>query len=136
MHGDWYPDVKLRLFRRDLGRCEGGEPHDRIVVDGTVKRLEGCLYHFTYHDIHDMVETLNKFSSITADVWIREHKPFHLWCLLLRPAFRFLRGYFLKQGFRDGLPGMIIAVTSAYGVFLKYAKLWESRGAAEEDPAG
>ena len=35
-HGEWYPDIKLRLFRKDRGHSEGQEPHDRVVVDGGV----------------------------------------------------------------------------------------------------
>ena len=34
-------------------------------------------------------------------------------------------GQGLLLGVLDGLPGLIIAVTTAYGVFAKYAKLWE-----------
>ena len=41
------------------------------------------------------------------------------------PAEAFVRMYFLKAGFLDGVPGLVIAVTGAYYVFLKYAKLQE-----------
>ena len=37
----------------------------------------------------------------------------------------FFRTYLLKQGFRDGVPGLIISLSTAYSVFLKYAKVWE-----------
>ncbi|MBW2046220.1 MAG: hypothetical protein JRI96_15300 [Deltaproteobacteria bacterium] len=33
--------------------------------------------------------------------------------------------YFLKQGFLDGIPGFIIAVSSAYAMFVRYVKLRE-----------
>ncbi|UCE30728.1 MAG: hypothetical protein JSW68_11815 [Burkholderiales bacterium] len=45
--------------------------------------------------------------------------------LVLRPPARFLRGYLLKQGFRDGWPGFMVAVITSFYVFLKYARLWE-----------
>jgi len=32
-HGDWYPDAKLRLFRKDKGTCCGNEPHERIDIE-------------------------------------------------------------------------------------------------------
>ena len=51
-HGDWYPDAKLRLFRKNDGECAGVEPHDRIVVRGAVKKLRGDLYHYTYTGAH------------------------------------------------------------------------------------
>lgn len=124
-HGDWYPDIKLRLFRRDRGHCGGREPHDRIFVEGQVVRLKGSLYHYTYTGINDQLSTLNRFSSITAEGRLTDGARFRLTDLLLRPGFRFFRGYILKRGFMDGLPGFIIAVTVAYGTFIKYAKLWE-----------
>jgi glycosyltransferase involved in cell wall biosynthesis len=124
-HGDWYPDVKLRLFRKEHGECAGVEPHDRIVVRGKVKRLKGNLFHYTYEGIPDQVSAINKFSTITAHGWYENNKPFRLRHLVFRPPLRFLRAYVLHRGFLDGLPGFMIAVMAAYGVFIKYAKLWE-----------
>lgn len=124
-HGDWYPDVKLRLFRKDLGVCGGKEPHDRTTVDGLVKRLTSDLYHYTYPGISDQLETLNKFSTITAESLDEDNKSFYLFDLIFRPWFKFVRCYVANRGFLDGIPGFIIATTTAYGVFTKYAKLWE-----------
>jgi hypothetical protein len=36
-----------------------------------------------------------------------------------------MRIYIMKMGFLDGLPGFIIATSSAFYVFAKYVKLWE-----------
>jgi len=124
-HGDWYPDAKLRLFRKDLGECGGQEPHDRITVNGRVKRLAGHLHHYTYRDISDQLSTLNRFSSISARGKYRNGQRFGLSDVMLRPVLRFLRCYFLKRGCLDGVPGLIIAVSTSLGTFAKYAKLWE-----------
>jgi len=124
-HGDWYPDIKLRLFRKDKGKCGGQEPHDKTIVDGPVKTLTGEMYHYTYNDIAEQIATVNRFSSITADGWYKEKKRFLLANLIFRPFLRFIRGYFLKLGFLDGTAGFIIAYISSFGVFAKNAKLWE-----------
>jgi glycosyltransferase involved in cell wall biosynthesis len=124
-HGDWYPDVKLRLLRKDRSVCGGLEPHDQMQVKGAVKRLKSPLHHFTYLDISDQMITLDRFSSITAHTQSRDGRRFRILDLMLRPAFRFFRGYILKRGFLDGLPGFIIAKSAAFGTFVKYAKLWE-----------
>ncbi len=124
-HGDWYPDIKLRLFRKDKGVCGGKEPHDRTTVNGAVKRFRGHMYHYTYDNIQDQVNTANRFSSITAQGWHQEGKRFRWADLLFRPFFRFLRGYILKWGFLDGFAGLVIATTISYGVFIKYSKLRE-----------
>ena len=124
-HGDWYPDRKLRLFRRDRGTCGGTEPHDRIYVQGKVRHLRAPLYHYTYDSIDDQFETLNRFSRISADGLPRRPLAAILFHMLSDPPFRFFRCYFVRRGFLDGLPGLIVATTAAFGTFSKYAKLWE-----------
>jgi len=124
-HGDWYPDTKLRLFRKSKGKCAGEEPHDRIEVAGPIKTLKADLFHYTYDDIEDQIRTLNRFSSITAKSHKANGRIFRLIDLLFRPAFKFFRYYILKAGFLDGMPGLIIAVSTSFTVFVKYAKLWE-----------
>jgi len=57
--------------------------------------------------------------------------------MLIQPPYKFFKMYFLKQGFREGIPGLIIAIIGMFYVFLKYAKLWEvqfhERKEANED---
>jgi len=124
-HGEWWPDIKMRLFRKDKGVCTGQEPHDHVIVSGPVKRLSGCLHHYTYDDIADQINTLNRFSNIAAASLRKEGRRFSLIDLMFRPFFRFIKGYIFKHGFLDGYRGFIIAVMSSIGVFYKYAKLWE-----------
>ena len=125
LHGEWYPDVKLRLFHKAHGRTEGQEPHDRVVVQGPVKRLRQPLWHYTYDDVEDHMHTLNHFSTITAQQKFVEELPFRWSDLLVRPPLRFLKGYVLRGGFLDGSRGFVIALMAMVGAMLKYIKLWE-----------
>ncbi len=125
-HGEWYPDIKLRLFRKDKGTCAGHEPHDRTTVDGEVKLLKGQLHHYTYEDIFDQIKTMNQFSTIAARSMRSGGYPFLWRDLLLRPGWRLFKALILKRGILDGIRGIIIAMCSAFGVFMKYAKLMES----------
>ena len=129
-HGDWYPDMKLRLFRKAYGECGGEEPHDRIIVTGKVRNLRNPLNHYTYDDITDQIKQINRFSSISADT--KRSRRAGLFGLLFHPLFRFLKCYFFKLGFLDGTPGLIIAGNVAFGTFAKYAKLWELRNVQGE----
>lgn len=124
-HGEWYPDVKLRLFHKDYGRTQGIEPHDHVVVSGPVKRLKHPVWHYTYEDVEDHVRTLNRFSTISARQKVIADSPFRWSDLMFRPTLRFLKGYFLKAGFLDGSRGLMIALLSAAGAMIKYIKLWE-----------
>ncbi len=124
-HGEWYPDVKLRLFRKDRGECVGAEPHERVDVKGGVRRLRSPLLHYTYDDLADQVNTLNRFSSISSRSRYEAGTRMALPRMLFHPPFRFFRSYILKRGFLDGIPGLIIAQAASFGTFVKYAKLWE-----------
>ncbi|NQT93820.1 MAG: glycosyltransferase family 2 protein [Lentisphaerae bacterium] len=131
-HGDWYPQRKLRLFRKDRGRCAGQDPHDRIEVDGPVRRLRSPLNHYSHRDIRGQIATLNKFSSISADEHAEEGRTFCWFDILVRPPWRFFRSYILRLGFLGGIRGLLIAKISAFEAFIKYAKLWE-RTRSESD---
>lgn len=138
-HGEWYPDIKLRLFRKDRGTIVGEEPHDQVVVNGPVKTLKYPLWHYTYDGIWDHVETINRFSTISARSKYADGARFSWRDFLFRPPWRFIKGYILKGGFLDGRRGYIIALISAFGVAVKYAKLWErklneSSGATHDKP--
>ncbi|MGI5870230.1 MAG: glycosyltransferase family 2 protein [Kiritimatiellia bacterium] len=127
-HGDWYPDTKLRLFRRAHGTCAGQEPHEKVAVEGRVVHLKSPLHHYTYDSIHDQISTLNRFSTISAEgAHLNGSRGKILFGILTHAPFRFFRCYFLKLGFLDGLAGLIIAVAASFGTFIKYAKLWEKR---------
>ena len=135
-HGEWYPDIKLRLFRKDRGHSAGQEPHDRVVVDGPVKTWRAPLLHFTYDNLANHINTINRFSSISAKGKYDHGDKFRWRDLLFRPSFRFLKSYVVKHGFLDGRQGFIIALMSAFGVFIKYAKLmelWIERGQTKKD---
>jgi len=124
-HGDFHPDWQLRAFRREGARVVGRNPHGRVQVPGRVVRVAGDLEHRSYASLADQIERVQAFSRIEAEGLFAEGwraRPSHL---LLRPAARFLRAYALRQGFRDGIPGLLIAGVTAFHVFLKYAKLWE-----------
>lgn len=123
--GGWYPDYDVRLFRRDRATWGGSDPHEKILVDGKVRRVRHPLYHFSYRDIADHMERINKFTSISSKELAQGRQRWRLVDALLRPAFRFFRCYFWQRGFLEGFAGFYVAVTAAVYVFLKYAKLWE-----------
>ncbi|MGE0826593.1 MAG: glycosyltransferase [Candidatus Binatia bacterium] len=121
----WYPGYRLRLFRKAKVRWGGVDPHEKVLLRGQADRLRGPLYHYTYDDIHDHLRALNGLTEVSSRELALRGKRTRWSDLLLRPLWRFVRFYFFRGGFRDGVPGFFVAVTSAFYVFLKYAKLWE-----------
>jgi glycosyltransferase involved in cell wall biosynthesis len=124
-HSGWYPDRKIRLFRKTRAHWEGEYVHEKLVVEGRVGKLHGAIHHFTYRNIHEHLARINTFSDLGAQkLYARKRKArwYHLMCL---PFFRFVRAYVWKRGFLDGFPGLVISALTAYAVFVRYAKLRE-----------
>ena len=126
-HGGWYPDYKLRLFKKDKVFHGGENPHDRYFVKGMTARLKGEIEHYTYRNISDQLSTIDRFSEIASEGLYRRDSRFALIKMLFKPPASFLETYVYKLGFLDGLAGFIISVLTSYYVFVKYAKLWEKR---------
>lgn len=124
-HGGWYPDRVVRLFRRDRGRFDGARVHERVIVNGTVGRLDSPLYHYSYRNIAHHLQKMNQFTSLAAGQMHDRGRKAGIVEILGRPLAGFLGAYVLKGGFLDRMPGLLIATLHAYYVFLKYAKLWE-----------
>jgi hypothetical protein len=124
-HGGLYPDYQLRLFKRGKGEFKARRVHESVAIDGAVERLRHPIEHRSYQGISDVIQRLDRYTELAAlDLW-EQGQPSRRPALVMRPLGRFLRNYVLKQGFRDGIPGLIMAVSYAYSVFVREAKLWE-----------
>ncbi len=125
-HCGWYPEYRLRLFRKSKARWGGIDPHDKIMLDsGETGSLRGDLYHYPYHNISCHLETIARYSTISAQQMAKQGRRFHLRDILLRPPLRFMKMYLWKLGFLDGKAGLFISSLGAVYVFNKYLKLWE-----------
>ena len=123
-HGTWYPDWKLRLFDRRRGGWGGRDPHDRVSVEGDVRRLAGELRHEPYRSFDDHLRTIDRYTTIMADAMRAAGKRARLSDVILRPPARFFVFYLWRRGFLDGWRGLLLAYLAAHYVRLKYAKLW------------
>ncbi|MBM4048220.1 MAG: glycosyltransferase family 2 protein [Planctomycetes bacterium] len=124
-HCGWYPNYRLRLFRKSKARVEGTQPHDRIEVDGKTEYLKHDIEHRTYRNLADQLKKIDRFSGWFAECRFKEGARAGPVKIISHSIAKFLRVYVLKLGFLDGFPGFVIAVLATYHTFLKYVKLWE-----------
>lgn len=124
-HSGWYPDVKLRLFRKDDGGWTGVNPHDRYVLSSgsTLKHLPGDLLHYSFYTMEEHRAQIEKFSTISSQAKYAKGIRSNVLKVWVKPAAKFLKSFVLKRGFLDGYYGWIIATYSAYATYLKYSKL-------------
>jgi hypothetical protein len=132
-HG-WYPGHRLRLFRKAKVRWGGVDPHEKVLLRGHEDLLHGDLYHYTYKNISDHLRAVNGLTDVAVREQALRGNRTSLPDLLLHPLWRFLRFYFLRGTFTYGVPGFFVAGTSAFYVFLKYAKLWEQTVSEGQSP--
>lgn len=129
MHSGWYPDYQMRLYRKAASFWDGVSPHETARVRGKLETLAGEFQHYTKRNLSEHHHVLDSYTTLAAEYLHQQGKRVRSLDLLLLPVAAFLRTYVIKQGFRDGVPGLIIAMFTAYSVFLKYAKVWESSNA-------
>jgi hypothetical protein len=124
-HCGWYPSRVVRLFRKDQGKFSEARVHERLELQGTVGTLHHDLLHFTDPNLQQYLTKFNKYTTLAAQDMATSGRSFRLWDLLIRPPFIFVKMYFLRLGFLDGIHGFVLCVLSSAYVFSKYAKLWE-----------
>ena len=133
-HGGFYPDPKLRLFRRGQGFVTGHDPHDRCELKPQVsgeaaqptQQFKNALIHYTYPTLSLYLGHMNRYSSLGAQLALAKgHRRFSFINIVLRPLATFIYNYFIRLGFLDGREGLLLHMYHAGYVSWKYAKAWE-----------
>lgn len=126
-HCGWYPDEKLRLFKKNSGLWKGVNPHDKFTLHagGKSEKIKGDLLHYSYYSIKEHLEQVNKFTDIGAASAYREGRRSNLLLIVFKPIIRFFRDYIFHTGFLDGYYGLVICKISSHATFIKYVKLYE-----------
>ena len=123
--GGCYPDYQLRLFRRGVGRLNDEEPHNKFVFEGEAAYLKSPLNHYTERTIEDHFRKFQNFTSLAAKERLKTKQSVSWADLTMRPLSTFCKYYFARQGFRDGMQGLLVSTFASMYTFVKYAKLWE-----------
>jgi len=122
LHGGWYPDRKVRLYNRHKAKWMGDFVHESVKVEGRIGHLEANLLHFTCDSLSEHVKTLDRYTTLAAQELAARRVPIGWLRLIVEPPWTFVRTYFFRLGFLDGLEGLIIAYMAAFYTFLKYSK--------------
>lgn len=125
-HGGFWPDPKMRLFRRGAAGFEARAVHEDAKLEGPDSILQAALIHHSYPTLSDYIEHMNRYSSLGAQMVVAKGKVrFSFVDIVLRPLFTFIYNYLLRLGFLDGREGLLLHLYHAVYVSWKYAKAWE-----------
>jgi glycosyltransferase involved in cell wall biosynthesis len=123
--GPWRPAYLPRLFQRERGRVTEDRVHERVVIEGPVRRLSGPLHHYTSESFAERVRKNDDYAgTIARERFLRGERVGFRHLLLVIPL-SLLRDLILRLGVLDGKAGLIVAAIGAFYAFSKYAKLWE-----------
>ncbi|HLA41591.1 MAG TPA: glycosyltransferase family 2 protein [Candidatus Glassbacteria bacterium] len=128
-HGGQYPDLQLRLFRKSRGRFNTRPVHEAVELDGAPGRLSGEILHYSYASVDDYLQKFLRYTGLEAERLLaggEKPTPGRLITrLALAPLAKFVRRYFIKLGFLDGLPGFLAAIFTSFTMIASYARFWD-----------
>lgn len=125
-HGGLYPSAQIKLFKKEKFKFdELAEVHPQAYMEYPRGTLKNDILHYTYRDFTDAVAKLDRQTDLEAKKWFREKRKVGALGTVRKMIDRFCRAYISKQGYKDGVPGLFLAVNSAMYQFLTFAKYWE-----------
>jgi glycosyltransferase involved in cell wall biosynthesis len=136
-HGGFYPDAKLRLFRRSAAnfantpKFEERPVHETIVFNGESSTLDFDLIHHAYQSLHDYIEHMDRYSTLGAEILVAHGRQSRsligfYWNIFLVPCLSFLKNFVFRFGFLDGREGLMMHLYHSTYISWKYAKAWQA----------
>jgi len=122
-HGEGYPDWSTRLFHREAAQWSEDPVHEKVETREPVARLAGDLLHESAESMETYLDKQNRYTSLQAARMHAGGRTATLAHLLIAPFLRFIKFYFLRLGFLDGVPGLVHVSIGCMNSFHKYAKL-------------
>lgn len=131
-HGEGYPDWSLRLFNKTKARWSDDFVHEKVVAINeseplSIGKLSGDLMHESGESISYYIEKQNRYTDIQAKLMIAKGKRVSCSRLIFSPLMRFMKFYFFKRGFLDGMPGLVHISIGCFAAFLKYLKVYSNQ---------
>ena len=124
-YGEGYPDWSLRLFDRRLARWSSDAVHEKVETKAGIGQLTGDLVHDSAETLAGYLAKQNRYTTLAADMALAAGKRASFGRLAFSPLLRFVKFYLVRQGFRDGLPGLIHIAIGCFNSFIKYSKMLE-----------
>lgn len=124
-HGGWSGNYAIRLFKKNSGKFNTNIVHEEFETNFKISKLREEIFHYSYNDLQDYFSRFNRYTTEGALDYFEKNKKFSIFQITLNPLYKFIRMYFFRLGFLDGIEGFVIAVTSSLYTLVKYFKLRE-----------
>jgi len=132
-HTGWYPDYQLRLFRRGQAYLPCKTVHEQPVLKGQAGHLKNPLWHENYQTVSQFIARLDRYTENDKNLFLSENKKIQWHDAIRFPVSEFLKRFFLEQGYKDGLHGLVLSLFQSFSAFVTFTKIWEAEGFKEAD---
>lgn len=123
----WYPDHVVRLYDRRRCRYTTEDIHASVAARNP-RKLDSHIIHRTYADYADYARGVARYGIWGAKVLAKRGKNSSPLLALIHGFAAFIRQYVMRGGILHGFDGLVVSVSTAYCVFLKYAIVAEKKG--------
>ncbi len=125
----WWPDYVYRLFKKGHVSWED-TIHSVPFTKGRGADLnadsETAIIHHHYVTIGQYVDRLNRYTDHQLKHLQKEGYNFSWTHLIDKPFSEFIRQYFARGGYKDGLHGLSLSALQAFSELVLYLKAWEA----------
>lgn len=117
------------LFRKDKGRYAARSEHEDLQKTGNWGRLENKYLHYTNQTISMWMNKINYYSDKDVARWNPETDEVMTMGKVIYRTLRWFQRYYTypHKAYKDGVPGLVVALIAAAGLMLQYLKQWEKQ---------
>ena len=124
--GGWQNDKLVRLFKKDHLKTWEGRVHEYAVVEGEVSDLIEPLIHLTHRNMADGIRKSLQWTDIEAQLLLEaKHPHMSILRLIKVTVWEFFHRVIVLKAYKDGMEGLVEAMTQSWNRFLVYERLWE-----------
>jgi glycosyltransferase involved in cell wall biosynthesis len=113
----------VKLFNRKSCQISDDRVHEKIIVKGRTKNLEGRLLHYSYRDITHYFNKFDRYTEWGAEKYFLNGKRKSASMILISIPYYFLRYYLNDRNILNGMNGFYWSALMAFYHFVKYIKL-------------
>lgn len=126
-HGGFHHYIP-NLVNKNYVRFEG-EVHEVPVFKGNMGAIDADIEHYPFDSLGQFITRQNRYTDIAARDMLKKEGVLAEKIIrrgLINKSFKiFWKSYVKKQGYKEGVYGLIFAVLFSFINFLKWAKYWE-----------
>ncbi len=124
-HTGWWPDYNIRLFKKGSVTWSNAI-HSVPEVEGITEKFDAreeyAITHYNYVSVSQYLEKMLRYTSIESEQY---KEKINISDFISHPAQEFMGRFFMAQGYKDGVHGLVLSALQAFSVFLVRVKVWE-----------